>query len=47
MLQTARKQSRNLKQKHQIRIVAKQKQKQKVNAYKDRVLLIREEKPEG
>jgi hypothetical protein len=31
-----------------IRIVAKAKQKQKVNAYKDRVLLIREEKlPEG
>jgi hypothetical protein len=31
-----------------IRIVAAKKQKQKVNAYKDRVLLIREEKlPEG
>jgi hypothetical protein len=45
MLQTAK--VANLKQKHQIRIV-KQKQKQKVNAYKDRVLLIREEKlPEG
>jgi hypothetical protein len=34
------KQSRNLKQKHQIELL--QKQKQKVNAYKDGVLLIRE-----
>jgi phosphopantothenoylcysteine synthetase/decarboxylase len=37
MLQTARKQSRNLKQKHQeLELLQKQKQKQKVNAYKDR-----------
>jgi hypothetical protein len=44
-----REQSRNLKQKHQeLELLQKQKQKQKVNAYKDRVLLIREEKlPEG